>query len=53
MDARAAFDLTRTEATTAMMRHLGAPDELVKKLNALTAKGFFCVEMYGASSIET
>ena len=53
LDARAAFDLTRTEATTAMMRHLGAPDELVKKLNALTTKGVFCVEMYGASSIET
>ena len=53
LDARAALDLTRTEATTAMMRHLGAPDELVKKLNALTTKGFFCVEMYGASSIKT
>ena len=53
LDARAALDLTRTEATTAMMRHLGAPDELVKILNALTTKGFFCVEMYGASSIKT
>ena len=53
LDAKAAFDLTRTEATTAMMKHLGAPDELVKKLNALTNKGVFSIEMFGDSSIET
>ena len=53
LDARAAFDLTRIEATSEMMKHLGAPDELINKLNALTNKGVFCVEMYGASSTET
>ena len=36
-----------------MIKHLSAPDELINKLNALTIKGVFCVEMYEASSIET
>ena len=53
LDARAAFDPTRTEATTAKMKHLGAPDELMKKLNELTTKGVFCVEMYGSNLTET
>jgi len=53
LDARADFDLTRTEATSEMIKHLSAPDELINKLNALTIKGVFCVEMYGAGSIET
>ncbi len=34
LDARVAFDLTTTEATTAMMKHLGTPDEPMKKLGA-------------------
>ena len=36
LDAKSAFDLTSTEATMKMMRHLGTPEELITKLNNLT-----------------
>ena len=39
LDGRVVFDLTRT----AMMVHLGTPDEPMKKLSTLTIKVFFCV----------
>lgn len=53
LDARVAFDLMRTEAITALTKHLGAPVELLKKLTAFTTKGVFCVEIFGSSSMET
>ena len=53
LEARVAFDLKRTEATTAMMKHLGTPDKLLKKLNALKTKGVFCAEMLGSYLTET
>ena len=53
LDAKSAFDLTSTEATTKMMRHLGTPKDLIDKINNLTTKGTFRVEMFKKSSAET
>ena len=35
LDASSAFDLTRVEATNTMLKHLGIPDELIKKANTM------------------
>ena len=53
LDAKSAFDLTSTEATTKMMGHLGTPEDLIDKINNLATKGTFRVEMFKKSSAET
>ena len=53
LDAKSAFDLTSTEATTKMMRHLGTPKDLIDKINNLTTKGTVRVEMFKKLSAET
>ena len=53
LNAKSAFDLSSTEATTEMMRHLGTPEDLIDKINNLTTKGTFRVKMSKKSSAET
>ena len=53
LDAKSLFLLTSTEATIKMMRHLGTPEDLIEKINNLTIKGTFRVEMIKKLSAET